>query len=155
MFKVKAFYDLTLDELYQILKARVDVFVVEQNCPYKEVDGIDDQCLHLFTEESGQLTSYCRLIPPGVMYNEPSIGRILVQPNFRKQKLGRQLLTKAIETTKITFNRTDIKIHAQVYLSDFYRSFGFIPVSEEYLEDGILHVDMVLEAFNKPLENRK
>ncbi|GEN56601.1 GNAT family acetyltransferase [Halolactibacillus alkaliphilus] len=155
MFKVKAFHDLTLDELYQILKARVDVFVVEQNCPYKEVDGIDDQCFHLFTEEEGELTSYCRLIPPGVMYNEPSIGRILVQPNFRKQKLGRQLLTKAIETAKITFKRTDIKIHAQVYLFDFYRSFGFIPVSEEYLEDGILHVDMVLEAFNKPLENRK
>lgn len=145
MFQVKAFNDLTLDELYQILKTRVAVFVVEQNCPYKEVDGIDDQCFHLFTEEAGELTSYCRLIPPGVMYDEPSIGRILVHPDFRKNKLGRQLLTKAIETAKMKFERHDIKIHAQVYLYDFYRSFGFKPVSEEYLEDDILHVDMVLE----------
>lgn len=144
MFQVKRFDDLTTDKLYQLLKLRVDVFVVEQNCPYPEVDGIDQDCLHLFSEEEGVITSYCRLIPPGVMYHEPSIGRILVHPDYRKKALGRQLVSEAIRVIKDEFNRNDIKIHAQVYLYDFYSSFGFEPVSEEYLEDGILHVDMVL-----------
>lgn len=144
MFQVKRFNELTTDKLYQILKLRVDVFVVEQNCPYPEIDGLDQDCLHLFTEEAGVITSYCRLIPPGVLYNEPSIGRILVHPDYRKKALGRALVSKAIRVIKEAFNRGDIKIHAQVYLDDFYTSFGFKPVSDEYLEDGILHVDRVL-----------
>jgi ElaA protein len=144
MFQLKRFNDLTTDKLYQLLKIRVDVFVVEQNCPYPEVDGIDPDCLHLYTEEAGVITSYCRLIPPGVLYNEPSIGRILVHPDYRKKALGRALVSEAIRVIKEEFNRADIKIHAQVYLDDFYTSFGFEPVSDEYLEDGILHVDRVL-----------
>ncbi|GEM02895.1 ElaA protein [Halolactibacillus halophilus] len=144
MFQVKRFNELTTDKLYQLLKLRVDVFVVEQNCPYPEIDGLDQDCLHLFTEEAGVITSYCRLIPPGVLYNEPSIGRILVHQNYREKALGRAIVSEAIRVTKEAFNRGDIKIHAQVYLDDFYTSFGFKPVSDEYLEDGILHVDRVL-----------
>lgn len=144
MFQVKRFNELTTDKLYQLLKLRVDVFVVEQNCPYPEIDGLDQDCLHLFTEEAGVITSYCRLIPPGVLYNEPSIGRILVHPDYRKKAFGRALVSEAIRVIKEAFNRGDIKIHAQVYLDDFYTSFGFEPVSDEYLEDGILHVDRIL-----------
>lgn len=149
MFQVKKFNELSLEKLYDILKLRVDVFVVEQNCPYPEVDGIDDQCLHVYTEKNGVITSYCRLIPPGVLYDEPSIGRIIVHPSYRKEKLGRALIDEAIKVSTHQFKRTDIKIHAQVYLYDFYRSFGFEPVTERYLEDDIWHVDMVLS----PIEN--
>lgn len=144
-WKIKSFDELSLSELYQILHIRVSVFVVEQDCPYQEVDGVDQACQHLFLEKDGQIAAYARLIPQDVLYEDVSIGRILVHKDHRKAGYGRELLAKAIEIISNEWDVEKIKIHAQVYLLDFYRSFGFVEVTEHYLEDGIPHVDMIRE----------
>ncbi len=142
----KSYDELTKNELHDILKARVDVFVVEQNCPYPEVDGDDPQADHFWLEdENGQLLAYCRLFSPGVKYEEPSIGRILVVKDVRGKGYATELMTRAISILKDQHGENAIKIQAQEYLLDFYGSFGFRGVSESYLEDGIPHVDMVLQ----------
>jgi len=141
-FKLKRFDALTLDELYAILKLRVEVFVVEQACAYPEVDGLDPDCLHLFQEQDGVIISYCRLIPKNVLYPYPSIGRILVHPQHRKANHGRKLVQEAIRILE-TEAKDPIKIHAQVYLLHFYQSLGFEPITATYLEDGIPHRDML------------
>ncbi|PXW89190.1 ElaA protein [Streptohalobacillus salinus] len=147
-YKLKRFEQLTLDELYAILKSRVEVFVVEQTCPYPEVDGLDPDCLHLFQEQDGEILSYCRLIPKNLRYQYPSIGRILVHPNHRKSNYGRKLVQEAIRVLE-TETKDPIIIHAQVYLLSFYQSLGFEAITEAYLEDGILHRDMLRQPQGK------
>lgn len=142
-WKVKTFEALSLPQLYHILQERVAVFVVEQNCPYQEVDGADQASSHLFLEKDDQIVAYARLIPKGVLYDVASIGRIFVHKDYRKEGYGRELLAKAIEIISVNWREDQIKLHAQVYLRDFYQSFAFKEVTEEYLEDGIPHVDMV------------
>lgn len=144
MMQCKTFDQLELKQLYSILKARVDVFVLEQNCAYQEIDGIDEKCMHLFEEENGEIISYCRLIPREVLYEEPSIGRILVQKKYRGENRARPLIEEAIRILKEELNANEIKIHGQVYLQKFYESFGFKGVTDVYLEDGIPHIDMLL-----------
>ncbi|SEN83651.1 ElaA protein [Amphibacillus marinus] len=144
-WSVKRFEQLSLAELYQILKKRVEVFVVEQECAYPEIDGNDPDCYHLFLQEGETIVAYARLIPRGVLYAEPSIGRIMVDNRYRKDGYGRKLVKKAIEIIYDDWQEELIKIHAQVYLLDFYQSFGFKEVTAHYLEDNIPHVDMVLE----------
>lgn len=143
-WKLKMFESLTANEIYKILQARVDVFVVEQNCPYREIDGIDQVSMHLFLENEGEIIAYARVIPKNILYKEPSIGRVLVHKDFRGNGYAKEVLTQAIAVIKNEWEDTTIKLHGQVYLRDFYRSFGFQEVTEEYLEDGIPHVDMVL-----------
>ncbi|WP_017473478.1 GNAT family N-acetyltransferase [Amphibacillus jilinensis] len=144
-WEAKTFEQLALDELYHILQSRVAVFVVEQNCAYPEVDGIDQTCVHLFAKEGDEVVAYARLIPKGVLDSYASIGRIMVNPTYRAQGYGRKLVDQAIRTITEDWKENQIKIHAQVYLLKFYQSFGFKPISDHYLEDDIMHVDMLFE----------
>lgn len=139
----KAFEELTLDELYDIMQLRTDIFVVEQNCPYPELDGKDKNCLHVFATQHGQVVAYARIVPPGLSYKEISIGRVVVHAAHRKDGLGRILIDLTLEKIEEEFGAQPIQIGAQCYLKKFYGSFGFEPASEEYLEDGIPHVDMI------------
>lgn len=142
----KAFDELTTDELYEIMQLRVNVFVVEQNCPYPELDGKDKSCLHLYATSGQQIVAYARIVPPGLSYPQISIGRVITHPDFRKEGLGKQLIGHAIDKIEEEFGIQDIQIGAQCYLNTFYQSFGFKPVSEQYLEDGIPHVDMIRKS---------
>lgn len=142
---LKSFEQLSGDEVYRILKERVGVFMLEQNCLYPEIDGKDAQCYHLFAEKEGQIAAYARLLPPGVAYTQASIGRVLVNESFRGQGLAQELLTRSIAFITTDLGETTIKIQAQHYLEKFYGSFGFVAISEVYPEDGIPHVDMLRE----------
>lgn len=140
----KKWQELERDELFDIYKLRVDVFVVEQDCAYPEIDYNDKLVGHLFAYADGQLAAYSRLCPPHTVYPEVSIGRVICHSNFRGQGLGRELVKRAVEQLQKDFPGQKIKAQAQEYLEYFYKSFGFKTISESYLEDGIPHVDMVL-----------
>ena len=144
-FTLKTFDQLTNTELYNILKERTNVFVVEQSCPYPEVDGKDVQSYHLYKEENGEILAYLRILPPGVSYAELSIGRVLVKKEYRGQRLAHELMVRALQFIDEELNETTVKIQAQDYLRNFYSSFGFEAISEVYLDDGIPHVDMLLQ----------
>ncbi len=140
------FNELSNTQLYQLLKLRVDVFVVEQNCPYPDLDDKDHQAgvYHLLGYQDDQLVACARLLAPDISYPQVSIGRIATAPPFRKHGLGKQLLTTAIQQCEQYWPQKDIQIGAQVYLLNFYQSFGFKRHSQNYLEDGIEHLDMLL-----------
>jgi ElaA protein len=141
------FEKLTPREVHDLLQARSDVFVVEQNCVFPDVDGRDPACWHLLGRDSSAtgapLVAYCRLVPPGVKYDEPSIGRVLTTAAGRSRGAGRELMREAISRLEALWPGRAIRIGAQQYLEKFYASFGFARVSEPYEEDGILHIDMV------------
>ncbi|MGM0846496.1 MAG: GNAT family N-acetyltransferase [Bacillota bacterium] len=141
----KKFDELINSELYNLLKERTLVFVVEQNCPYLEVDGKDPFSYHLFKEDDGEIIAYLRILPAGVSYQEVSIGRVFVKKEFRGQGLAEELIKKGLEFIQKELNETTVKIQAQDYLRKFYGSFGFQAISETYLEDNIPHVDMLLQ----------
>ncbi|PAK34832.1 GNAT family N-acetyltransferase [Bacillus safensis] len=136
------FEQLSKEDLYLILMERVNVFVVEQTCPYPEIDHRDQEALHLIAKENGTIVAYCRIFQNGIMYKEASIGRILVTQAGRKKGYGKLLLIKALEKLS-ELGETSVKIQAQAYLKSFYESFGFKAVSDVYDEDGIPHLDMV------------
>lgn len=145
-WQIKLFQDLEPAELYEILKLRVDVFVVEQNCPYPELDNKDrhKDTRHLMGKDnSGVVAAYLRILPPGLSFEQTSIGRVVVAPDERDKGLSHHMLHMAIKRITSVWPDQGIKIGAQVYLKDFYESHGFIPVSNSYLEDGIPHIDMV------------
>jgi len=139
---IKKFDELTLDELYNILQLRNEVFIVEQNCVYKDPDGKDQSAWHLMAIEDDKLIAYTRILPPGVSYNNPAIGRVVTSTSKRRSGLGRELMKRSIEACEKLFGKISITLSAQVYLEDFYKSLGFIVVGEEYLEDGIPHIKM-------------
>lgn len=142
-WKIKTFNELSTFELHQILKVRIDVFVVEQNCPYPEVDGDDPQAIHLWAEHDGEVVAYCRIFEPGIKYAETSIGRVLTHQNYRKMNLGKILMKFAINTIETRFRESSIRISAQDYLLPFYTDFGFIATGKSYLEDNIPHSEML------------
>ena len=142
----KTFSQLTPIELYQVLQLRSEVFVVEQNCVFLDMDNIDQECFHLMGLVENKLVAYARIVPPGIVYTEPSIGRVVTSPSVRKHGLGKQLMQQSIELVHELFGNTSIKIGAQNYLREFYSSFGFYQVSDVYLEDGIEHIYMVKNA---------
>jgi ElaA protein len=139
----KSFEQLTVHELYTILKNRVLVFVVEQNCPYPEIDDYDQKATHLYLQEDGDLVAYCRLLPGGTKYKEASIGRVLVKQDYRNRGLAHELMKKAVFIMVNDWKETTIKLQAQSHLQNFYSKHGFRVISDEYLEDGIPHVDMI------------
>jgi ElaA protein len=141
----KSFDELTTAELYAIIELRNRVFVVEQNCPYQDADYKDQKSFHLMGWKDDELAAYTRIIPQGISYNEASIGRVVTSPDHRGSGIGRQLMQRSIDKAFNQFHCTAIKIGAQVYLKQFYESLGFVQASEEYLEDGIPHIDMLLE----------
>jgi ElaA protein len=140
----KKYTALTIDELYSILRLRSQVFVVEQNCPYLDLDNKDQFCWHLCGWLNNEPAAYARIIPPGICYEESSIGRVVTNPAFRKNGYGKELMQLAIEKTLSQFTVTSIKIGAQAYLLDFYSNLGFVSTEKHYLEDGIPHVEMLL-----------
>ncbi|MCK8816958.1 GNAT family N-acetyltransferase [Natroniella sulfidigena] len=145
-WKLKFFDQLSVDELYKLLKVRVDVFVVEQDCPYPECDNKDRNSFHLFAEKEGEILAYARLILPGISYPEASIGRVVVVKEYRKQGLGRELMKRGIDFLTTELKQEQIRISAQQHLSSsFYGALGFEVVSEPYLEDGIPHVEMLYQ----------
>lgn len=138
---VKKFDELSLDELYKIMVTRVAVFVVEQECPYPEIDGMDDKAIHVFTKNEDEITSYLRIL---VKDEETAhIGRVLTVD--RGTGLGRKILRAGIETAWSVINSKKIYLEAQVYAKGFYEREGFTVCGEEFLEDGIPHVPMTLE----------
>ena len=140
----KKFDDLSLHELYKIMQLRNEVFVVEQNCVYQDADGKDPHCYHLMGWLENKLVAYTRLLPPGLAYTEPSIGRVVSSPSARGGGIGRELMNKSIEQVSQLFGNIPIKIGAQLYLLNFYSSLGFQQTSAVYLEDNIEHVEMIL-----------
>jgi len=144
------FDELSTKVLYAILKARQEVFVVEQNCPFLDADDLDQHCLHLLGWQvqgsNNALAAYARLVPPGVKYGEPSIGRVITSPEFRGQGLGKELMLRAVQAMDELYSGLAIRIGAQQYLERFYSGFGFVTVSPTYIEDGIPHVEMVRQG---------
>lgn len=143
IWKIKTFDELSAKELYAILQARIDVFVVEQNCAYPEVDGYDPKALHLWAEHNGDVAAYCRIFRPGIKYDESSLGRVLTTQKYRKLHLGKHLMKFAIGVIEARFHTNSIRISAQDYLLDFYFELGFIATGNSYLEDEIPHSEML------------
>lgn len=142
VFKIKRFNELSTQELYQILQGRSEVFVVEQNCVYQDIDGKDQKAIHVLGYIEEDLAAYCRLFDAGDYFEESSIGRVIVSPKHRDKKLGHELMKVAIATIAKEYNQTEITISAQQYLQKFYESHGFVQTSEMYLEDDIPHIEM-------------
>ena len=142
---IKSFENLSVNELYDILKLRSEIFVVEQNCVYLDLDGKDKQALHLFGEFEGKIVGYSRLFKPGITFDNASIGRVVVDANYRDRKWGHDLMREAIAGIRHHFGESQITIGAQLYLKKFYESHGFIQTSEMYLEDDIPHIEMKRE----------
>lgn len=138
----KYFDELTVQELYAIMQLRNEVFSVEQNCVYQDADNKDQPAFHLCGWDGTRLAAYCRILPAGVSYEHPSIGRVVTSPQYRRDGFGRQLMQRAITKTIEQFNDPIIKISAQAYLKNFYESLGFKQISDTYLEDDIPHIAM-------------
>ena len=143
--KVKSFDELTIQELYDVLQLRSEVFVVEQDCVYQDLDGKDQKALHVLGFKNDKLVGYTRIFKPGIYFEESSIGRVVVAKNERKYKYGYDLMNASIEAIKKHFKKSVIKISAQCYLKTFYNNVGFEEVGQEYLEDGIPHIAMIRE----------
>lgn len=144
-FKLKTFKDLNIEDLYKILRFRNEIFVVEQNCVYQECDNKDLKAYHLYFEEAGEIIAYLRILNKGVSYDEVSIGRVAVHYNHRREQLGNKLMERAIKFIEEELKEKEIRISGQVYIKEFYKNLGFKEVSEEYLEDDIPHVEMLLK----------
>ena len=141
-FKIKRFNELSTVELYSLLQLRSEVFVVEQNCVYQDVDGKDDNAIHVLGFLDNELASYSRIFDKGIYFEEASIGRVVVSPKLRDKKLGHDLMQVSIAAVKEHFKEHNITISAQEYLKKFYESHGFVQTSEMYLEDDIPHIQM-------------
>jgi ElaA protein len=140
---LKPFDSLTPKELYNILQLRNEVFIVEQNCPYQDLDNKDLYAYHLMGEKENKLIAYSRLLAPGISYSESSIGRVVSSPAERKTGMGKKLMTESIHQIKNLFQTDTIRIGAQMYLKKFYESFDFVQEGEPYLEDNIPHIIML------------
>jgi ElaA protein len=144
-WKIKRFEALSLQELYDLLQLRSEVFVVEQNCVYQDIDGKDSKALHLLGVENGITVAYARLFKPNDYFEQASIGRVIVKESYRDKKLGHVLMREAIAGLRTHFDAEKITISAQLYLKKFYESHGFVQTSEMYLEDDIPHIEMKKE----------
>lgn len=142
---VKRFEELGLHELYELLQLRSEVFVVEQDCVYQDIDGKDEKALHVLGFEEGRLVAYTRVFPPGIYFSEAAIGRVVVRESNRKNKFGHDILKASVKAIEDNFNTHRIKLSAQTYLTKFYESHGFKQIGEGYLEDGIPHIAMIKE----------
>jgi ElaA protein len=143
----KKFDNLTPNELYSVLQLRNEVFVVEQNCVFQDADNKDQDSHHLMGWDNEMLVAYARIVPLGIAYDSfPSIGRVVTSPKLRRSGLGKILMQQSIEHLQKLLGESSIKLGAQLYLKNFYESFGFVQSSEVYMEDGIPHIEMVRPA---------
>ncbi|WP_353892679.1 GNAT family N-acetyltransferase [Proteinivorax hydrogeniformans] len=139
---ISTFSDLSNEDIYEIMKLRVDIFVVEQNCPYPELDNNDQKAWHLYIKKDGNIVSYARIL---FKDSSAAIGRVVTHKSYRGLGLSQMILKEAIETIKTNTNYTKIHLSAQCYILDLYKKLGFKVVSDQYLEDNIPHVDMELK----------
>lgn len=142
-FEVKTFEQLSNRELYDIMHLRQVVFVVEQDAPYIDADYKDLDAYHVCLFEDNQLLAHARVIPPGISYQEASIGRVVTHPDYRRKGFGRPLMKKCVDVLENELKTTTCRISAQTYLVPFYSEFGFEVCSKEYLEDGLPHFEMI------------
>ncbi len=142
-FFIKEFHQLSLDELYRILQLRSEIFVVEQDCVYQDLDFKDQKALHVIGLKNDKIIAYTRIFGPGNYFKEASIGRVVVDAKERKFGYGHDLMKASIDAIDYFYRVTEITISAQVYLRKFYETHGFKKVGEEYLEDGIPHIEML------------
>ena len=143
IFNIKRFNELSTHELYVILQLRSEVFVVEQDCVYQDLDNKDQDAFHVLGVLDNEIVAYARIFKPGDYFLESSIGRIVVKKEFRKFQYGYKLVENSIQFIENNLQQNTILISAQSYLTKFYNSLGFIRVGEEYLEDGILNIKML------------
>lgn len=143
-WQTKTFDELTVRELYRILQLRMEVFIVEQQCAFLDADDNDQKAWHLCGWKENELVAYSRLFPPGIIYPEASIGRVADARQIRGKGIGKTLVQHAIHTVYQLFGSGPIRIGAQLYLKNFYESFGFLADSDIYLEDNIEHIKMIL-----------
>jgi ElaA protein len=148
-FEFKSFDKLSTNELYDILRLRSEIFVVEQNCVYNDLDGLDKAAVHQFLKKDGEIVAYSRLLKPGTRFSEYSIGRVVVKQSERGTGLGIQMMEAAKKYILNEWGATKIKISAQSYLQRFYESLGFEIVTEMYLEDGIPHFGMMYQVIDE------
>lgn len=140
-----AFEQLSLADFHAVARLRQDVFIVEQNCPYPDLDGLDPQCQHMIATENDTLLAYQRCLPPGLTFPQSALGRIVVAPEGRGRQLGRELVQRGIDFNRDQWPGSGIQIGAQAHLEAFYASLGFEVTGEPYVEDGIPHVHMILD----------
>lgn len=145
---IKRFNELSGKEVYEIGKIRQEVFIIEQKCIYLDLDEKDYNSLHIFYRTTEEIVGYCRVIPQGISYDKISIGRVLVNKKYRGKGIARKLLLETFKIIKERFEEAEIKIGAQNYLKEFYKSLGFSEISEVYDEDGIPHIDMYINLKN-------
>jgi ElaA protein len=144
-WKMKSFHELSTVELYDILQLRAEVFVVEQDCVYQDIDSKDVKSYHVCGYDSKKLAAYARIVHKGVSYSEVSIGRVVVSPQYRGIKLGIELMNETLKFIDKKLGRQAIRISAQSHLKKFYADLGFVFTGKEYLEDGIPHIEMLRE----------
>ena len=144
--QIKHYSDLTKNELYDVISLRVLVFIIEQDCPYQDLDGLDKDAWHLLVIDNEEIIGTLRILKPRVVYNEVAIGRVVSHPEHRGKKLGYLMMEKAIEFVQNTLEEKSIRISAQTHLCEFYAKTGFISTGKEYLEDGIPHTEMLLNG---------
>jgi len=149
-WKIKKFEELSTNELYGILRLRSEIFVVEQNCPYQDIDGKDSKSFHLQGfNDNNELIAYTRILPAGISYKEVSIGRVVASNKVRGTGVGKELMKESIKFIEKKFGNVPIRIGAQCYLKKFYEGLDFEIASEEYLEDNIPHVEMLISRKSK------
>ncbi|HBO30492.1 MAG TPA: GNAT family N-acetyltransferase [Leeuwenhoekiella sp.] len=141
--EIKAFNELTLNSLYEVLQLRAEVFVVEQNCPYQDVDGKDQKAMHILGYHKEQLVAYTRVFKPGYYFDNASIGRVVVKENARQYGFGKDIMKASIAFIEDTLDLSTIELSAQTYLKKFYNDLGFKEIGEGYLEDDIPHIRMI------------
>jgi ElaA protein len=145
-FFIEEFNELTAKQLFEIYKLRSEVFIVEQNCAYQDIDDMDASAKHVMLFDKDVLAAYARILPPGISYKEPAIGRVVVKKTFRGKDLGKLLMKQCIDQLQDTYTNSEIVISAQSYLLKFYSDLGFKAEGKEYLEDDIPHTKMRLNS---------
>jgi len=145
-WKIRRFNELSVVDLYSVLQLRSKVFVVEQNCVYQDIDGKDSKALHLLGEFEGKIVAYARIFKSGDYFDDASIGRVVIDPDYRDRKWGFEMMEQAISGVESFLGETKITISAQQYLQKFYEKLGFVQTSDMYLEDDIPHIEMKRNA---------
>ena len=145
MIITKTFSELDTEDLYQILRIRSEVFVVEQDCVYQDIDNKDQNAIHLYYKENDQIVAYTRIFKAGDYYENPCIGRVVVSKKNRGNDLGKKIMIDSMEYIKQNIKGEKIELSAQKYLDKFYKDLGFYKIGEDYLEDGIPHQRMIKE----------
>ncbi len=142
---IKHYNELSLDEFHDIIALRIAVFVVEQDCPYQELDGKDKEAFHVMVEKQSVILGTTRILPPGVAYDEPAIGRVVSDPESRHLKIGHILMKASMEFLEKTYGSRLARLSAQTHLVKFYAKHGFVSTGKTYLEDGIPHTEMLFQ----------